>query len=141
MLGLDGAALAQALHPLGATAAGAMQAQPMAARLQPALDGAALRGIGIGAGHVGDQQPADRQPFLDVREVVGDRSRNVPFGQEPQQPQAGIVVVVPGHRTGRKTAGNQMRAAGLRLCHRITSLAVALTQARNVDINVIVQDQ
>ena len=128
VLGLDGAALAGALDPLGAAAAGAMQGQPMAARLQPALDGAGLRGVGVGAGDVGDQQPADRQPFLDVREVVGDRGRNVPFGQQPQQPQAGIVVVVPGIRTGWKTAGNQMRAAGFRLCHRITSFAVRRLQ-------------
>ena len=84
VLGLDGAALAGALHPLGAAAARAMQGQPMAARLQPALDRARLRGVGVGAGHIGDQQPADRQPFLDIREVVGDRGRNVSFGEEPQ---------------------------------------------------------
>ena len=76
-------------------------------------DGAALRGIGIGAGDVGDQQPADRQPFLDIGKIVGDRGRNVPFGQQPQQPQAGVVVVVAGARAGRKTAGNEMRAAGI----------------------------
>ena len=121
VLGLDGAALAHALDPLGAAAAGAMQAQPVAARLQPMLDGAALRGVGIGAGHVGDQQLADRQPFLDVGEVVGDRGRNVLLGQQLQQPQAGIVVVVPGMRTGRKTAGDEMRAAGLLPCHWIDS--------------------
>ena len=96
VLGLDGAALAHAFDPLGAAAAGAVQAQPVAAGLQPVPDGAALRGVGIRAGDVGDQQPADRQPFLDVGEVVGDRGRNVLFGQQSQQPQAGIVVVVTG---------------------------------------------
>jgi len=96
----------------------------MAARLEPALDGTASRGVRVGAGYIGDQQPADGQPFLDIHEVVGDRSRDAPFGQEAQQPQAGIVVVVPGHRTGWKTTGDQMRVAGLRLCHRVTSLAV-----------------
>jgi hypothetical protein len=105
-----------------------MQAQPVAARLQPAPDGAALRGVGVGSGHIGDQQPGDGQPFLDVREVIGDRGRNVPFGHQPQQPQAGIVVVVPGARTGRETARNEMRSAGILLCHRITSLAVRRLQ-------------
>ena len=121
MLGLDGAALAHALHPLRAAAARPMQAQPMAARFEPARDGAALRGVGVGAGHIGDQQPADRQPLLDVREVVGDRGLNVPFGQEPQQPQARMVVVVSGGRAGRKAAGDEMRATKRSLCHQITS--------------------
>jgi hypothetical protein len=31
-------------------------------------------------------------------------------------------VVVPGAGTRRKTTGNQMRAAGISLCHQITSL-------------------
>src|SRR6516165_11208476 len=60
VLSLDGAARAQAFHPLGAAAAGTVQAQPMAARLQPALYSATLRGVGVGAGHIGDQQSADR---------------------------------------------------------------------------------
>jgi len=124
VLGLDGAARARALHPLGAAAAGPMQAQPMAACLQPPLDGAGLSGVGVGAGHVGDQQLADRQPFLDIGEIVGDRGRDLPFGQEPQQPQAGIVVVMPSIRARRKAAGNQMRTPGLCLCHRITSFAI-----------------
>jgi len=42
VLGLDGTALARALHSLGAADTGAMQAQPAAARLEPALDSAAL---------------------------------------------------------------------------------------------------
>jgi len=33
-------------------------------------------------------------------------------------------VIVPSHRTDRKTTGNQMRASGFCLCHRITSLAI-----------------
>src|SRR5207245_3379420 len=45
MLGLDGAALPRPFHPLGTAAAGAMQAQPAAACFEPALDGAALRGV------------------------------------------------------------------------------------------------
>src|SRR5262249_41664703 len=56
VLGLDGAALATALDALGATAAGAVQSQPMAAGLEPALERAALPGIGIRSGDVGDQQ-------------------------------------------------------------------------------------
>ena len=75
----------------------------------------ALSGVGIGASHVGDHQSADGQPFLEIREVVGDRSRDVLFGQQPQETLAGVVVVVPGHRTGWETARNQMCAMGLRL--------------------------
>jgi hypothetical protein len=48
LLGLVGAALARALHALGAATAGPVQAEPVPARLQPALDGAALRGVGEG---------------------------------------------------------------------------------------------
>src|SRR4029453_19654747 len=42
VLGLHRAALPRALDALGAAAAGAVQAEPVAARLQPALDGARL---------------------------------------------------------------------------------------------------
>jgi len=118
VLGLDGAALAGALDPLGATAARPVQRQPMTARLQPLLDRARLRGVGVGPSDIGDQQAADREPFFDIGEVVGDRSRHVLVAQDFQQPQTRIIVVVPGHRAGRKAAGNQMRAAVLCLCHR-----------------------
>ena len=96
----------------------------MAARLEPSLDRTTLRGVGVRARDIGDQQPADGQPFFDVGEVVGNLGRNVAFGEEAQEPQAGIVVIVPSHRTDRKTTGNQMRASGFCLCHRITSLAI-----------------
>ncbi len=43
VLGRDGAALAHAFNPLGTAAAGAVQAQPVTALLQPILNGAALR--------------------------------------------------------------------------------------------------
>jgi hypothetical protein len=52
VLGLDSGALSRALHPLGAAAAGAMPAQSAAARLQPALDRAALCGVGVGVDRV-----------------------------------------------------------------------------------------
>ena len=78
----------------------------------------ALRGVGIGAGDIGDQQPADRQPFLDIGKIIGYRGRNALLGQEPQQPQAGIIMVVPGIGARRKTTGNHMRPA-CRLCHRL----------------------
>jgi len=56
VLSLDGAALAHALDPLGAAAAGSMQAQPVTAGPQPALDDAALCSVWIGTRHIGDQQ-------------------------------------------------------------------------------------
>jgi hypothetical protein len=122
VLGLDGAPITHALDPFGSSAAGPMQTEPMAAGLEPAPDDAGLRRVGVGAGDVADQQLADRQEFLDIREVVGDRGRDVPLGEQPEEPQTGIVVVVPAHRTGRKTAGNEMGAAGIRRYHRIASL-------------------
>ena len=111
VLGLDSAALARAFHPLGAAAAGAVQAQPMAAGFEPAPERPALPGIGIRASDIGDQQPARRQPFFEIGKVVGDRGRNVAFGQQPQQPQAGIVVVVAGERPRRKAAGSRQMPA------------------------------
>jgi hypothetical protein len=117
MLGPDRTPLAHALHPLGAAAARSMQAQPMAARLEPGLDGAGLRGVRVRAGHVRDQKAAQRQPFLDVREVVGDGSRDVPFGEEREEPQAGMVVIVSGAGTGRETTGYEMGAGKSVLCH------------------------
>ena len=116
MRGLHRAALAHALHALGAAPARAVQSQPMAASLDPAADGAGLGVVRVGAGHVGDEEPAYRQPFFDVREIVGDGGRNVPLGQQPQKPQAGVVVVVPGARAGRKTAGDEMGALSCRSC-------------------------
>ena len=97
MLGLHGAALPHALDPLGAAAAGAVQAEPAAARLQPALQSpgtAAASGYGP-ATYVMSSR-LDGQPLLDVGEVVGDRGRHALLGQEPEQSQAGVVVVVPG---------------------------------------------
>ena len=82
MLGLDGAARARAFDALGAAAAGAVQGQPMAARLEPFADRPALRGIGIGAGDIGDQQPAERQPLRDIGEIVGDRGSDAGLGQQ-----------------------------------------------------------
>lgn len=103
----------------------------MAARLKPGFDGTALRGVRVGAGHIGDQQPGDREPFLDVHEVIGDRGRNIPFGQERGQPQAGMVVVVSGGRAGWKTAGDEMRPGELFLCHGMTSPTVRCLQIGN----------
>jgi hypothetical protein len=85
VLGLDRAPLARALHPLCAAAAGPVQREPMATGLQPPPDGPALRRIGIWARDIGDQQPADRQPFLDIGKIVRDRGWYVAFGQQPQR--------------------------------------------------------
>jgi len=54
----------------------------MAARLKPLADGACLRSVRVGAGDVGDQQLAERQPFCDIGEIVGDRGRDVALGQQ-----------------------------------------------------------
>ena len=124
VLGLDRAPHPRPLDPLRAAAAGSVQGQPLAAGLQPGLQGAGLRGVGVGAGDIGDQQLADRQPFLEIGEVVGDRGRNLPLGQQLQQPQPGVILVVPAHRPGRKPAGNKMRAAGIRRCHGMPPLTV-----------------
>jgi len=93
----------------------------VSAGFEPLLHRPALRGVGIRPGDVGDEQPTRGQPFLDVGEVVGDRGGDVVLGQEPEQPQAGVVVVVPGGGSRRKATGDEMRAAELRLRHRLTS--------------------
>ncbi len=81
VLGLYGASLAETLHSFGSSPAGSVQAHPSAAGFQPMLDRAALRGIGIRTRNISDQQPADGQPLLDVREVVADRCLNFLLGQ------------------------------------------------------------
>src|SRR5262245_17102735 len=124
VLGLDLAALSHAFHALRPTTTGAVQGDPATAPFEPAPDGPALGGIGVGPGHVGDQEPAHRQPLLDIREVVAHGGRDIPLGQEPQQSEAGIVVVVPGAGSGRETAGNEVRTAGHSLRHVITSRAL-----------------
>jgi hypothetical protein len=85
------------------------------------MDGAALPTVGERAGHVRDQQPAQREPPLDIGEVVGGRGGDVAVGQEAQQPQACVVVVVPGVGSGRKASSDEVRAAWRRLGHRVTS--------------------
>src|SRR5215471_5053386 len=122
MLGLDGAALAHALHALGAAATRPMQAQPVAAGLQPGADRTALCCVRVRASDVGDQHPAHRQPLLDVREVVTDRRRNVALAKKTKQRQARMVVIVAGARTGRVAPSDDMRAGKFALCHWITSL-------------------
>src|SRR5205814_633129 len=111
MLGLHGAALPRAFDALGAAAAGAVQGQPVSAGLEPLLNRPALRGVGIRPGDVGDEQPTRGQPFLDVGEVVGDRGGDVLLRQEPEQPQAGVVVVVPGGGSRRQPTGDELRGA------------------------------
>ena len=110
MLGFHSAALRQALDAFGTPAAGAVKRQPMAAGLEPGFQSGALLGTRVGAGDVGDEQPAHGQPFLHVGEVVGDGSRNLSLGQQREEPKAGIVVVVTGAGAGRKAAGNDMSA-------------------------------
>ena len=96
VLGLDGAALPRAFHSLGAAAAGAVQAEPVTAGFEPLLQRATLRRVRVRAGHVRDQEAADRQPLLEVCEVVRDRRRNLALRQQAEEPQAGVVVVVAG---------------------------------------------
>src|SRR5579863_4946701 len=91
----------------------------MSARFEPLAKGAALRGVGIGAGDVGDQQTTHRQPLLDVGEVVADRGCDVLLGKQPQHAEARVVVVVACRRTGRKTTCDQMNPAWLAVAHWI----------------------
>src|SRR6476646_4197055 len=103
----------------GTPAAGAVKRQPVAAGLEPGFQSCALLGVGIGARHIGDEQPAYVQPFLHVGEVVGDGSRHLPLGQQREEPKASIVVVVTGAGAGWKTARNDMSAVLDDVCHVI----------------------
>ena len=125
VIGLDGTARAETFDPLGAAAAGAVQGEPVAAGLQPVADRAGLGGIGVRAGDIGDQQLAQRQPFRDIGEIVGDRGRDVALGEKAEQAKTGIIMVVAAHRAGRKAAGDQMRAARCCFCHLIPPGSVA----------------
>src|SRR5437762_1827056 len=121
VLGLDGAPLPRAFDTFGAPAAGAVQGQPTPARFQPAPDRAALLRIRIRTCHVRDQQPTERQPLRDVREVVGGRCRDILLCQQAEEPETSIVMVVPVARSRWKPSSDEMTTTGLRLCHRITS--------------------
>src|SRR5262245_45323643 len=110
MLGFHGAALRQALDAFGTPAAGAMQRQPMSASLEPGLQPCTLLGSRVGAGDIGEEQPAHVKPFLNVGEVVGDGSRNLSLGQQREESKAGIVMIVTGAGAGRKAAGNEVSA-------------------------------
>src|SRR5262249_52597889 len=110
VLGLDRAPLPRALDPLGAAPADAVQAEPATAGLEPLLERAALPRVGVRARDIRDQEATHREPLLEIRELVGDRGRDLALGQEAEEPQAGIVVVVPGLRSRRKAAGDEMRA-------------------------------
>src|SRR5262245_58274139 len=89
----------------------------MSAGLEPGFQSGALLGTRVGASDVGDKQPAHRQPFLHVGEVIGDGGRNLSLGQQREEPKAGIVVVMTGAGAGRKAAGNDMSAVVEYLSH------------------------
>src|SRR5437879_3629359 len=61
------------------------------------------------------------------------RGRDVLVGQQAEEAQPGIIMVVPGIGTRRKTAGNQMRMAGIRLGHRITPLSCSAPNTADYD--------
>src|SRR5690348_7066296 len=94
MLHLHGSALAHTFNPLRTPTAGAMQRQPMPSRLQPVPHNLALSGVWVGAGDIGDQEPAGRQPLPDVGEIVANRGRNAVLSEQGEQAEPRIVMVV-----------------------------------------------
>src|SRR5262245_32551483 len=83
----------------------------MATGPEPGFQPGALLGTRVGAGDIGDEQPAHRKPLLQIGEVVGDGGRNLSLGQQREEAKAGIVMIVTGARPRRKAAGNNMSAA------------------------------
>ena len=55
--------------------------------------------------------------LLDVREVVRNRCLNVLFGQESEQLETRMVMVVPCAVAGRETACDEMRSLNRVVCH------------------------
>src|SRR5262245_43270674 len=119
MLGPHSAALRQALDARSAPAARAMKCQPMAAGLEPGFQSGALLGSGVGAGDVGDEQPAHAQPLLHVGKVVGNGRWNLSLVEQREKPKTSIVVVMTGAGAGRKAAGNKVRAGVDIVAHEV----------------------
>ena len=103
----------EALDAFGAAAAGAVQGQPVARRCAAiaGLQRGTPSGVGVGSGHVGDEQTTEigRYLLISAKSLLTDAGI-VLLGQKGQQAQASIVVVVAGTRSGWETTGDQMRA-------------------------------
>src|SRR6266851_7902871 len=96
-------------HPRGLSAAGAMQREPASARLEPTAHEPALRVIQIRTRHVSDHELASGQPLVDVFEIVANsRVRLLVFLQQFEDAHTGVVHVMPGDRTGRKSSGDDV---------------------------------
>ena len=91
----------------------------MAARRDPVADCTGLRRIGTGAGDIGDHQAAQRQPARDIGEIIGDRSGDALLGEQLEEAQAGVIMVVAGIGAGRKAARDDMRAVRCCFWHRV----------------------
>ena len=96
VLGFHRPALTQTLYPFRSASAGSVQCKPVSAGLQPNPDCPALRAVRVWASDVRNQQAAQRQPLLDVGEIVSDGCHNVLLCQESKQAQPSIIVVVAG---------------------------------------------
>jgi len=100
MLGLHRAALPRALDPLGATALVPCRPSQRPPASSQRCMGPALGGIGYGPATYVMSSRLDGSHFSTFGEVVGDRAATPLLGEEPEQFQAGRIVVVPGERSG-----------------------------------------
>jgi len=96
--------LRQALDALGTPAAGGREAPANGTGLEPGFQSDTLLGSWVGAGDVGDEQPAHGQPFLHVGEVVGD--------EDGTCLSASSVRSRGGHSRGRDRRWSRREAAG-----------------------------
>ena len=122
---LPGAALLALRHGLPST--GTVQGKPPSAGLKPLPDDLVLLLVWVGAGDVRDQESAGGQPLGDVRKIVGDgREHARALVQQLEDPQASVVHIVPGGRTGGESPGNDVYSDGLRLTHLIATPPVLI---------------
>src|SRR5205085_12322246 len=79
------------------------------------------------AGDIGDHPAAQRQPARDIGEIIGDRGGDALLGEQLEEAQAGVIMVVAGIGAGRKAARDDMRAVRCCFWHRVIPSVTGLS--------------
>jgi hypothetical protein len=114
-------------HPNGFPTTGAVQGEPPPAGLEPLPYDLILHLVWVRAGDIGNQQLAVRQPLCNVGKIIGDgRAQARVLLQKLQDPQPGIVHVMPGGRTGRVSSDNGVYSNGFGFTHLIAMPPISI---------------
>ena len=126
--------LAAAVDALGATAAGAMQREPLAAAGQPIVDGLALIVVRVGTGDVAHHQVHAMQRRRHVGEAVANGGCVAALVKFAQQFDAHEVHVVTGSGSERKAADDEMCSLGHSCVRLVVDGRMILMRSRTVGV-------